>query len=390
MKAIHKIDASIEKALKYWLRIDVPFSSLVVELKARVFLRAEVLSDLGQSLNEAGIESSIGLRSGRLTPSQFAEEFSKLFCLYRNEVAKTHYSDLEVEVENGSSYENWIREEGSKDTPSYILQLRKIAQGSVPLIRSLLIHGSVATHDQSKGFSDLDTAVLIRDDTLSSPEGMMGLRSIMSKIICCTLQHDPDMHHGPYLLWESRLNHYRNEVFPLLLYKYGMELVSNRGVLHAKPMEDRRTTCNAMAALTGLLDRWRARSPIVRNRFEIEWLMGSVMLLPALYLQAKTGEFMYKKYTFELARRDFSESEWRPVEVATEIRRNLPKRTSPPAFVSALAWHLNMPRIIIGAERDKGESRRVARETDSNIPDDFVSEAYSLALKMYKSSCQAA
>ena len=44
------------------------------------------------------------------------------------------------------------------------------------------------------------------------------------------------------------------------------------------------------------------------------------MLLPALYLQARNGKGLYKKFSFAEARKDFSAEQWAIMDEVSEIR----------------------------------------------------------------------
>src|SRR3989338_10241853 len=54
-----------------------------------------------------------------------------------------------------------------------------------------------------------------------------------------------------------------------------------------------------------------------------------IALFPTMYLQAK-GRLTYKKFSFEIAKKDFSKEEWKAIEKTTLIRSNWkPQATFP-------------------------------------------------------------
>ena len=59
-----------------------------------------------------------------------------------------------------------------------------------------------------------------------------------------------------------------------------------------------------------------------RNLYQIKGLFSQFMLLPALYVQVKDGWGIYKKYSFDLASRDFSEHDWAIMDEISTIRSN--------------------------------------------------------------------
>jgi hypothetical protein len=99
-----------------------------------------------------------------------------------------------------------------------------------------------------------------------------------------------------------------------------------------------------------------------RTLYELKSLLSEVMILPALYVQLKSGNAVYKKYSYDLARADFSERTWEIMEKISAIRagwnydvpwhrtisRTLPAPLSrigmrylSPSIPDALSVHLN-------------------------------------------------
>jgi hypothetical protein len=50
-------------------------------------------------------------------------------------------------------------------------------------------------------------------------------------------------------------------------------------------------------------------------------VLSGFMLLPSLYVQARTGRGIFKKFSFEAARLDFSDDVWAPMDRVSEVRQ---------------------------------------------------------------------
>lgn len=262
----------------------------------------------------------------------------------------------------GWDYPDWLRQGGENRRYGPVHRLRDlVTERASALFLRAAVHGSVGTLDDTPGFSDLDTVFVIRASVLKDAEKLMELRRRAGEILTWTYAFDPWMHHGPYYLSEIDLRWYPEAYFPLILFRYGVDL------LPAK--EEQRVSVRPSGEVTGgLQDLFEAffseefPAPLVlKSRFDLEWVLGSAMFLPALYLQEKTGQFRYKRDTFPLAEKDFSEREWEPIRVASRLRATLAARPRLPRFWVRGALRLRRPGLLRRAAlRLPLEKKRVA------------------------------
>ena len=61
--------------------------------------------------------------------------------------------------------------------------------------------------------------------------------------------------------------------------------------------------------------------------YQLKSLLSEFMLMPALYVQARDKKGVFKKFSFDLARKDFSKNDWEIMDEVSEIR---------------LIWHYKM------------------------------------------------
>jgi hypothetical protein len=80
--------------------------------------------------------------------------------------------------------------------------------------------------------------------------------------------------------------------------------------------------------------------------YDFKVLLHSITLFPVMYLQAK-GILIYKKFSFDLAKKDFDKRLWNPVDAVSSIRKKwkTPNKISLINLISSinplLAYQLN-------------------------------------------------
>ena len=79
------------------------------------------------------------------------------------------------------------------------------------------------------------------------------------------------------------------------------------------------------------------------NSYSVKFFLHCTTLFPTMYLQAK-GTSVYKKFSFQIAKKDFKDNLWSPIVKAEELRRNWkPLKTLPfigtMAEVNPLLWY---------------------------------------------------
>ena len=110
-----------------------------------------------------------------------------------------------------------------------------------------------------------------------------------------------------------------------------------------------------------------------RGMYQLKSLLSKVMLLPALYAQARDGCGAFKRDTFDMARDDFSDREWFSVLESTEIRAMWPKLQARRPF-----WLYTSPgRIGMLARRKLGYP--IDRQIRPRLTKDFASSVTQFA-----------
>lgn len=182
------------------------------------------------------------------------------------------------------------------------------------------VHGSLATGEET-AYSDFDALVIIRNSVMRNAERLTTLARELNRARQIMLEYDPFQHHGWFVLTEADLDFHCEAWFPHQLFEFSKSMLADRGLqIEITPRESStevRETFRGVA--TGLKRSIFARRPL-KNMYHLKNTLSLFMLLPALYLHVRDGRGMFKKFTFAVAREDFSHDEWSCMDRVSDIR----------------------------------------------------------------------
>jgi hypothetical protein len=201
-----------------------------------------------------------------------------------------------------------------------VLGLDRFAKRALkPDLAGFFLHGSLATLDYSRDYSDLDTLMVLKRGTVTEAGHLAAFLRRYRRSLTLLYRFDPLQHHGHIVVTEIDLAFYPNLFFPLPVLEYARSLGGAWGRLAVRYRDDRaemraefRRVCDVFAHRAA--DDYRPGDAYALKEF-----LSELMLLPALYCQC-TGNPCYKRFSFGRARRDFSAGEWRVIEEATRVR----------------------------------------------------------------------
>jgi len=316
----------------------------------------------------------------KVSPEEFSRKLADSFCSWQKGIPRQE--TLSVNIPLSKSYSQWLKDGGDKQKYWPVHQLRKLLdkKGRDVFLRAVL-HGSIATLDDTQGFSDMDLVFVVRGEVLKDDHKLREFKKLANQILALTFAFDPFMHHGPYYICEIDLKWYPQSFFPLVLFEYGVDLIDKPKeiMVRIRPSED--MTDQTLDMFERFFEK-RSESFVIKDNYELEWVLGSAMLLPALYLQRKTGEFKYKRDTFALAKKDFSEKEWEPIEVATNLRKALGPRQKPSGLLVRLAYFFGRPAILQQLAKRSVQSKKHAQEVMKVLGKDYPKQVLTLLKEM--------
>lgn len=279
-----------------------------------------------------------------------------------------------------------VKQKEENHTQSYVTQKVQITLygGSNKYVRKMMqeldrlkgelvgayLHGSLASNEEIK-YSDFDALVILKDAVFE--EGKIAqvchqlhqLQKIMHEF-------DPLQHHGWFILTESMLKNYPYTYFPLELFSHSASLLNKGLEIEILFNKERIDFQLPFLRLSSSILRKLENGFRPSNSFELKSLLSEFMLIPSLYWQAKEKTGVYKKNSFDLVRKDFSEGDWEIMKKVSELREiwkyemNVFQRfflTSQSAFIRKLA-------------------RRIAPRVDDKIANKLNIEFYQKMLKL--------
>ena len=181
------------------------------------------------------------------------------------------------------------------------------------------VHGSLATGEEIP-YSDFDALVILGDEVFADDRKLAAVAHRLSDARKYMFRADPLQHHGWFVLNEADLGYYCEAYFPEALFQYSRALFDSSRQLTIRKRDSSFEMRKAFTDLAMACTETLAAGTFLRNAYLTKCVFSQFMLLPALYLQAKTAEGVYKKCSFDLARRDFTAEEWQCMERVSNLR----------------------------------------------------------------------
>lgn len=261
---------------------------------------------------------------------------------------------------------------------SPISELRENLNGE---LRSYLIgsfvHGSYSTMDYC-GYSDLDTVIILKREVLEDDASFYEFQKLSRRSLKYLYRMDPLQHHGHFVLTEYDLDFFPEAFFPIPVFEHSTSLFEH-GNDHRLTIQKRDCTLEACTELWNMCYLFRYsyfKRQKPRNAYELKVYLSDLMLLPALYSQAK-GLTCYKRESFELVREDFGEREWTVIQQATELRSSwcIPKMVS---FCMKQGLNLGLNPVLISMGLNLLD-RRLPKALHEILNDSFYERAMALS-----------
>lgn len=184
------------------------------------------------------------------------------------------------------------------------------------------VHGSLGTYEETS-YSDFDALVILKDEVFESPKRLARVARCLSDARSIMFDFDPLQHHGWFVLTECDLKFYSNAYFSTVLFQHAKSLLADKGTklelsLRDSVQDNRRTFENTVNAIIRKLQE----KTYLANMYQLKSLLSNFMLLPSLYVQVRDGQGVFKRESFDLAKADFSDTEWAIMKAVSAIRKN--------------------------------------------------------------------
>jgi hypothetical protein len=188
--------------------------------------------------------------------------------------------------------------------------------------------GSLGTYEEV-AFSDFDALVILGDEVFHVPDRLAGVARKINEGRAIMFDFDPLQHHGWFVLTESDLSLYPEYYFPMELLRHAKSLFSDQGLKLNIQIQDSsekiRQTFDDLSH--GILKRLTQKH-FPQNMYQLKILLSQFMLLPALYVQLRDKKGIFKKFSFESARADFSDGDRSIMVGVSSLRKDWDYRIS--------------------------------------------------------------
>ena len=262
-----------------------------------------------------GFNDSIGKYRSSISGKNFAEIVS---CLYQD------FSSIKTRsprLINKSKCEEFDIDSYGKSDLGYLSPLNELKDYANRYLREYLagfyLHGSFATKDYVKGWSDVDTLAIISRETIENPKKLLELRDKMYLMRYFFYKVDPLQHHGSMIISEHDAGNYCNAYFPVEVFRHSKSFFNDDKAIKFKA---RNFSNEALSKLFWFVSYFRKLNKNkVTGSYGTKSLLHAVTLFPTLYLQAK-GISLYKRYSFDIAKKDFKKNEWQVIDEVSALR----------------------------------------------------------------------
>lgn len=244
--------------------------------------------------------------------SSLYQDFSKIKSKSTKTITKSKCKRLDL-----SKYE--------KSDLKYLSPLKELNEYTNKNLKHYLsgfyLHGSLATKDYVKGWSDVDTLAIVSKEAIEEPNALLGLRDKMYFMRRYFYRIDPLQHHGSIVISEYDLENYCQAYFPVPVFKYAKSFFENDEISKIKARDFSSEAASRLFWFVDYFRKLRLEKRFNLGSYDLKVLLHSITLFPTIYLQAK-GILVYKKFSFDIAKKDFSSKIWKVVDDASLIRSN--------------------------------------------------------------------
>ena len=192
---------------------------------------------------------------------------------------------------------------------------------SHPAIKAAFIQGSIATNEEI-AYSDFDGILLIDEQSLTSNYSIESLIKIIRHTNKMMLQHDALQHHGWNILTCEELNLYPDDHLPLVLLEHGKTIYPNEEFHLYYTLDPKCDYERSLILLCNSIIRKSEKNSLSISFRHFKTFISEVLLLPAVYIQAKTGRPIFKRESFELINSYLNSKDQKIIDQYCQIRKS--------------------------------------------------------------------
>ena len=295
---------------------------------------------------------------------EYAEILATLYKEFYNSLPKTDLSTKKINKIN--TFSSWNLKINDNEIKETMLTIKDICCDME--IVGFYLHGSLSTLDYVKDWSDADTLMVIKKEVVKDRERILELRKSTIKIVKNLFKIDQHHLHGCFVIPEEEMQFFPETFFPLEILKYSTCIYGSSNLIF-KVRNDQEERRNLFKGFLKYFEDAISIKP--RNVMEWKKFYHMLLMLPTIYFQTK-GQHMYKKFSFNLIRKEFNQEQISPITKVTWIMNNWPNYKSPRNIFPS-------PFIIPAITKNKKLFKHIERLNTS-----LLKESFDLASLMKK------
>tara|TARA_Y100000590_G_C15619496_1_gene977013 strand:+ start:206 stop:1234 length:1029 start_codon:yes stop_codon:yes gene_type:complete len=225
----------------------------------------------------------------------------------------------------------------------HVKNLQKNAKKLNIFVQNFLIHGSFATLDYQKGWSDLDTLVILKEKSILEYKKLKLLRSSILNLEKYLYKIDPLQHHGFIFITNLDLSNYHSAYLPMEVLHNSLSLTKSEKI-KINYYRDKKFWKKKLLYIRALFKQAHKKKILLHHpyngiflkenfqnlnaMYQMKYFLSLIMILPCIYLDA-IGKPAYKKYSFNILKNNLEIND-ELIKKATNIRNLWPKKEKHP------------------------------------------------------------
>lgn len=181
------------------------------------------------------------------------------------------------------------------------------------------LHGSMSTRDYAKGFSDVDTLLILKRKTIINPMKLLELQREIYPLTRFFYKLDPLQHHDFFIINEIDMDFYPETYFPLELFDFATSIKQKVPMLNFSLRDSTQGGEYVFWKMCQSLRRFYLFKKKSMTLFDFKEVISYILLLPALFLQIMEKP-VYKKYSFEILKK-YKIDDCNVLKTASEYRQ---------------------------------------------------------------------
>lgn len=243
----------------------------------------------------------------------------KIYSIYRSISEEPFKTETSVEILN-YQYAN-----------SHALEMKQFLEKNLNArIIGAYTHGSLGT-DELINYSDFDGLVILNHSAFQSPVTVYKTAIKLHKSERIMRKMDPLQHHGWFLITEKELIQYPVDYFPVMLFSYAKCLTGKNNLFIKYSLTSDAELQKHFEGFCNHLKRNIQKNITTSNYYDLKSMLSGFMLLPAIYIQLRHPEGVFKKESFNLLRKEMSPNDYKVMDSVSQIRNEW-NYTSPGRF----------------------------------------------------------